>query len=129
MPETTAMKRRRWADIVVIATALLLVGLAAWTGPASSGPRADVASLGWMYVAYGVGGALALVALFVAHRSRTGGRLLLGAAALVVLGFGLNAFRRPSAALWLTIVVPGLVLLAATPFLGRMPRANTTQRT
>jgi hypothetical protein len=124
MPETAERERRHWADIVVIVTGLLLVGLAAWNGPASSGPRADVVSLAWMYVAYGIGGGLALLALFVAHHSRTGGRILLGAAALVVLGFGLNAFRQSSPALWLTVVVPGLLLLGATPFMGRMPRAN-----
>ena len=126
MPDTPERDRRRWADVIVIATGLLLVGLAAWNAPASSSPRQSIASLGSMYVAYGVGGVLTLVALFVAHRSATAGRVLLGAAALLVLGFGLAAFREPTAALWLTIVVPAALLLAATPFFGPLPRARPT---
>jgi hypothetical protein len=122
MPETPPRERRRLADIVVIATGLLLVGLAAWNAPAS--PRPDIVSLQWMYAAYGLGGALALIALFVAHRSRTVGRILLVAAALVLLGFGVSNFRQASGTMWLTIVLPAILLLGAAPFFGAMPRAN-----
>jgi hypothetical protein len=122
MPETPPRKRRQLADIVVIAIGLLLVGLAAWNAVASSDPA--LVSLQWMYAAYGLGGFLALVALFVAHRSRTVGRVVLVAAALVLLGFGLGNFRQATGTMWLTIVLPAIVLLGAAPFFGAMPRAN-----
>jgi uncharacterized membrane protein YidH (DUF202 family) len=124
MPETPPRERRRLADIVVIGTGLLLVAMAAWNAPASASARNEVASFQWLYAAYGLGGVLALAALFVAHRSRTLGRILLVAAALVVLGFGLNTFRQASTTVWLTVVLPALLLLGATPFFGAMPRAH-----
>jgi peptidoglycan/LPS O-acetylase OafA/YrhL len=125
MRDTPARERRRWADIVVIVTGLLLVGLAAWNAPASAGNRPDeTASLPSMYVTYGIGGGLALMALFVAHRWRVAGQILLVAAALVLLGFGFDAFREGTAAPWLTILLPALLLLGASPFFGPMPRAN-----
>ena len=125
MSETPRQRRRLAADTVVIFTGLLLLGLAAWNAPASSGRTPDeTASLPSMYMAYAVGGALALVSLFVAHRSRTAGRLLLVLAALLLLGFGFDAFRAGAAAVWLTVLVPALQMLGATPFFGPMPRAN-----
>jgi hypothetical protein len=121
MPERPARERRHWDDVVVIATGLLLIGLAAWNAAASSG-RSDIVSLQWLYVAYGFGGGLVLVALFIAHRSRTAGRVLLVAAVLVLLGFGLNAFGEASGTLCLIVVLPAVLLLGATPFMGAMPR-------
>ena len=125
MRETPARTRRRWADIVVILTGLALVGLAAWNAPASGGGRPHEAeSLASMYVAYAIGGGLALTALFVAHRWRTVGRVLLVAAALLLLGFGFDAFRAQVWPVWITVLLPALLLLGATPFFGPMPRAN-----
>ena len=127
MNESAGRTRRRWADIVVIVTGLVLVGLAAWNAPASTGRPEETHSLGSMYVAYGVGGGLGLLALFIAHRSRIVGRLLLVAAALLLLGFGLDAFRQPAGAVWLTALLPALLLLGATPFFGPMPRAASAR--
>lgn len=125
MQETPARRRRLWADIVVILVGLLLVGLAAWNAPVSSGTRPDeAASLPSLYVAYAVGGGLALAALFIAHRSRMIGRVLLVVSALVLLGYGIAGYRDPAEALWLTVLVPGLLLLGATPFFGPVPRAG-----
>jgi peptidoglycan/LPS O-acetylase OafA/YrhL len=129
MSESLARERRRWADIVVIVTGLALVGLAAWNGPASSeAPDARTASLPSMYAAYGVGGGLALAAVLVVHRWRTAGRMLLIVAALTLLGFGLDAFQREGGGVWLTILVPALLLLVASPFFGPMPRAARLDR-
>jgi cytochrome bd-type quinol oxidase subunit 2 len=124
MSDTPARERRRWADIVVIATGLMLVGFAAWNAPASTGAPDETASLPSLFTAYAAGGALAIVALFVAHRSRTGGRVLIVAAALLLLVFGFDAFRERAAAAWLTVLVPAVLLLGAVPFFGPMPRAN-----
>jgi hypothetical protein len=120
-----ARDRRRWADVVVILTGLLLVGLAAFNAPASTGRPDQAASLPSMYVAYGLGGGLALVAFFVAQRWPLLGKLMLVAGALVLLGFGFAAFRAGAAAGWLTILLPALALLGSAPFFGRMPRAVT----
>ena len=125
MNESPERTRRRWADVVVMLSALLLVGLAAWNAPASSGSSPDETfSLGSMYVAYGVGGGLALAAVFLVHRWRTVGRVVLVAAALIVLGFGFHAYRGGAGAVWLTVLLPGLLMLAAAPFFGPMPRAQ-----
>jgi hypothetical protein len=125
MQESGEQVRRRWADVVVMLTGLMLVGLAAWNAPASSGRPDETASLGSMYVAYAIGGGLAIAALFLVHRSRMIGRLLLVAAGLVVLGFGLDGFREGAGAVWLTVLLPALLLLGAAPFFGPMPRARS----
>jgi hypothetical protein len=88
MADTAARERRRWADIVVILTNLMLVGLAAWNAPASSGA----------------------------------GRALLVLAALLLLVFGSDAFREQAVAVWVTILLPALLLLGSAPFFGPMPR-------
>jgi cytochrome bd-type quinol oxidase subunit 2 len=124
MDETPARRRRHWADIVVIVVGLLLVGLAAWNAPVSSGMRPDEAeSLPAVYAAYAIAGGLALASLFIAQRSSAAGKVVLLVAALVLIGYGVAGYR-PSEALWLTVLLPGLALLGALPFFGRMPRAR-----
>jgi hypothetical protein len=126
MQETPERRRRLGADVVVILVGLLLVGLAAWNAPVSSGTRPDeAASMPSLYVAYAIGGGLALAALFIAHRSRMIGRVVLVVSALVLLGYGIAGYRDAAEALWLTVLVPGLLLLGATPFFGPVPRAGT----
>jgi hypothetical protein len=111
--------------VVVILVALTLVGLAAWNAPVSSGARPDEAqSVPSIYRAYFIGGGLALAAVFVVHRWRGAGRVMLLIAAAVVLGFGIAGYRGAGGALWLTVVLPGVLLLAAAPFFGPVPRAN-----
>jgi peptidoglycan/LPS O-acetylase OafA/YrhL len=123
--ESATGQRRRWADIVVILVGLSLVGLAAWNAPVSAGAGPDEArSMPSIYMAYAVGGGLALAAVFAVHRWRGVGRILLLAAAVVLLGYGVAGYRQVAEALWLTVVLPGVLLLAAAPFFGRMPRAN-----
>ena len=62
--------------------------------------------------------------MFAVHRWKGVGRLLLLAAALVLLGYGVAGYQQGAEALWLTVVLPGLLLLGAAPFFGPMPRAN-----
>lgn len=65
-------------------------------------------------------GALAVGGVILALWSRTAARLMVGLAGLILLGT-LTAFTRIH---WLPIVallVPGLALLAAAPFVGPMP--------
>jgi peptidoglycan/LPS O-acetylase OafA/YrhL len=124
MQESAAGQRRRWADIVVILVGLSLVGLSAWNAPVSAGASSDEArSMPSIYMAYTVGGGLALAAVFAVHRWRGVGRILLLAAAVVLLGYGIAGYREVAEALWLTVVLLGVLLLAAAPFLGPVPRA------
>jgi hypothetical protein len=41
---------------------------------------------------------------------------------LLVLGYGLAAFRGAPGQLWATVLIPGILLLVAAPFFGPMPR-------
>jgi hypothetical protein len=43
---------------------------------------------------------------------------------MVLLGYGVAGYRQVAEALWLTVVLPGVLLLGAAPFFGPMPRAN-----
>jgi hypothetical protein len=62
--------------------------------------------------------------VFLVHRWRAVGRLLLVAAAVLVLGYGIAAFRGAPGALWVTVLIPGILLLIAAPFFGPIPRAR-----
>jgi hypothetical protein len=118
----TAAKRRRWADVVIILASLYAV-LAATFAPAGLGSPpavAEAADHGMWWWAHAIGGTLALSSVFVAMKSVALARLLAGAGAVVLLG-GVGAFGGIN---WLairTLVIPALLILAATPFLGPMP--------
>jgi hypothetical protein len=48
---------------------------------------------------------------------------------VVVLAVGLfTGFRDLGMTAWLTVIIPGIVLLIATPFFGPMPRAAESPR-
>jgi hypothetical protein len=119
MPDTQERTRRNWADLVVIMVSLFLLALTAWNAVA---PERELASLGQLYATYGFGGALGLVSFFVAQRSRAIGRVLLAGAIVVVLALGLGAYREQSTGFWVTVVIPAVLLVAALPFLGPLPR-------
>jgi hypothetical protein len=131
MQETPARARRHWADIAVIIVGLGLFGLAIWFPPFTTTAGADeVRSAPSVWPIYAAAGGLTLIALFAGQRWqwRTFARLLL-IAAVIVLAVGLfTGFRELGPAAWLTVIVPALVLLVATPFFGPMPRAAETPR-
>jgi hypothetical protein len=88
------------------------------------GPTDEASSLPAVYTAYAVGGGLALAGFFLAQRWLVVGRVLVVIAGLVLIAYGVAGYRESAAALWATVLVPGLLLLAATPFFGPMPRAR-----
>lgn len=113
-------RRRRWTNVVVIVTALYALAFAVWSPPlADPGETAGEVET-WWWTASALGGVLALLAVAVAVRSRSAGRILLGAAA-AALGVGLLSFDRLSWVAFATLTLPALVLFACIPFFGPMP--------
>ena len=115
-------ERRHWADIVLILAGLTLVGLAVWFPPFSTTDEAPHAISLWPN--YAMAGALTLIALLLGQRWDwlRFARLLLFAA-LGVLVASLFRVRAQGVVTWLTLILPGLAILLATPFFGPMPRA------
>jgi hypothetical protein len=118
----TAAKRRRWADVVLIVAGLYVFLAAIWAppglGPAEAMAEARYHGMWWW--AHALGGSLALAAVLVAMKSVLLARVLAAAAVLVLLA-GLLAFETIG---WLaarTLLIPALLILAATPFIGPMP--------
>jgi hypothetical protein len=118
----TRARRRRWADVVVIVAALYAILAAVWAppalGPAEAAAEAPRHGLWWW--AHAVGGSLAISSIFVAMKSVIAARILAAAGALVLLA-GLTAFGSIT---WLAVrmlVIPAILILAATPFIGPLP--------
>lgn len=115
-------RQRKWANIAVLIVGVYQFGLAFWgIGLAQpAGIVEGVRWLGWYWFTSGFGGLLAIASVIVAVRSATAGRVLLGLAAALVLSGGF-AFSRLEGRLFLDVILPGLILLAALPFFGTMP--------
>jgi peptidoglycan/LPS O-acetylase OafA/YrhL len=129
MQDTPSRERRRWADVAVILCGLGLFGLAIWFPPFTTSTGASETTPTSSWPIYGSAGGLTLLALFLGQRWewRTFARILL-IAAVVVLGYGLlTRFRELGPAAWVTVIVPGILLLIATPFFGPMPRAAASR--
>ena len=122
MAEKAEVKRRHWADVAVILAGLTLWGFAIWPTPFADSPEVGRLTV---WPIYAVAGVLTLAGFLLGQRWqwRAIARVLLFAAA-AVLAYGLlTTFRALGAAAWLTVIVPGLLLLLAAPFFGPMPRA------
>jgi hypothetical protein len=118
----TEAKRRRWADVVVIVAALYVVFAAVWAppglGPAEA--QADATDHGLWWWAHAVGGLLAILSVPMAHKNVLVARIMAGLGGAVIL-LGLRSFDTIG---WLairTLLIPGILILAAMPFLGPMP--------
>lgn len=114
--------RRRWADVVVIVIGTFEVLLATF-GPAlglQDAIATDVPRLGWFWAAPMSAGVLAITAVLVALRNTTLARVLCAAAGVVLLTT-LFAYTALDARSVLLFILPAVLLLAATPFLGPMP--------
>ncbi len=131
MQDTPTRTRRHWADVAVIVVGLGLFGLAVWFPPFTTTAGAgEVRAVHSVWPIYAGAGGLTLIALLAGQRWewRNLARLLL-IAAVVVLAVGLfTGFRDLGMTAWLTVIIPGIVLLIATPFFGPMPRAAESTR-
>ncbi len=122
MAERPARARRRWADALLILAGLSLFGLAVWFPPFSTTDEAPQAISLWPN--YALAGGLTLLALFLGQRwSWVQFARLMLFGAVVVLVIGLFRVGASSMVAWLTLIIPGLAILLATPFFGPMPRA------
>jgi uncharacterized membrane protein len=120
MNQAKDARRRHWADVVAIIAGVWAFGEAIW-GPALFSSETVDRGAGATWLAFGIGGLLAIGAVLLAQRNTRLARLLLGLAG-VLLVLSPLAYRHPS---WLPIVsslAVGLAMLAAAPFIGRMPR-------
>jgi hypothetical protein len=120
MNQSNEARRRHWADLVAIVAGVWAFGEAIW-GPAVFSSETIDRGAGATWLAFGIGGLLAIGAVILAQRNTRLARIALGIAGLVLVLSPL-AYRHPS---WLPIVsslAVGLAMLAAAPFIGRMPR-------
>ncbi len=113
-------RRRHWADVVAIVAGVWSFGEAMW-GPALFSRNTVDRGAGATWLAFGIGGLLAIGAVLLAQRYTRAARITLAVAG-VILVVSPFAYRNP---VWLPIVtsvVAGLAMLAAAPFIGRLPR-------
>jgi peptidoglycan/LPS O-acetylase OafA/YrhL len=127
MREAPGRDRRQWADAALILTGLSLFGLAVWFPPFSTTDEARQAISLWPY--YAAAGGLVLIGLILGQRwdyLRLARVLLV--TALAVLVVALFRVRSVGMVAWLTLIIPGIVVLLTTPFFGPMPRAAAEGR-
>jgi peptidoglycan/LPS O-acetylase OafA/YrhL len=122
-------QRRNVVNTLVIITAVILIALAMWGSSSvifGEGDETRAPLVPWL--AHFFAGALALVAVFLAQRwgRRWAAQALLVVAGVILLG-ALAVVRDFGPAAWLTLVLPALLLLVATPLLGPMPPVDPTR--
>jgi peptidoglycan/LPS O-acetylase OafA/YrhL len=120
MNQVKDARRRHWADVVAIVAGVWSFGEALW-GPALFSSETIDRGAGATWLAFGIGGLLAIVAVLLAQRYTRPARIALGLAGLILLASPF-AYRHPVLLPIVTSVAAGLAMLAAAPFIGRMPR-------
>jgi hypothetical protein len=113
-------RRRHWADVVAIVAGVWSFGEALW-GPALFSQNTVDRGAGATWLAFGIGGLLAVVAVLLAQRNTKLARVALALAGLILIASPL-AYRHPVMLPVVTSLAAGLAMLAAAPFIGRMPR-------
>ena len=115
---------RKWADIVAIVAGLVALANAMW-GPIiftmmykqlSQGDR----GVAYNWMAFGLGGLLALCGVALAQRSPRAGRPFLTVAGILLVVVPFFYDNKPLLPI-ATSVILGLAMLGAAPFLGPMP--------
>ena len=125
MASTSSTRTRHWSDVLALVTGVALIGMVIWPGnPVATNAAAEelrfpIAS--WMTLV--IAGALALGGATIAQRwSRRGaGRAMIALGGVLLLA-NLLFVRDFGARSLLTLLLPGLALLAAAFGAGPMPR-------
>ena len=115
MVQAQKLKYRRWANTVAVFVGLYVLAWAIWT-PLGGGGVSESAWWGSHVLA----GIMTIIAPFVAFRVKILSRLLLFASACVLF-LGLFSVNGLAMEAILSLLLPGLVILAAVPFMGPMP--------
>jgi peptidoglycan/LPS O-acetylase OafA/YrhL len=121
---TTSRRTRKWSDIVVVVASLVALGNAIW-GPfimttAGSDPQRGDTGIGYNWLAFGVGGLLALLGVFLAERRPRLARIAVAVAGVMIAVVPFT-YDRWHALPIITSVILGLAMLIAAPFVGPMP--------
>jgi hypothetical protein len=120
MNQVKDARRRHWADVVAIVAGVWSFGEALW-GPALFSQNTVDRGAGATWLAFGVGGLLAIIAVLLAQRSTKIARVMLAIAGLILIASPF-AYRHPVMLPIVSSLVVGLAMLSAAPFIGRMPR-------
>jgi hypothetical protein len=124
MTKTGSPARRRWADLVAIVAAVVSLANAMW-GPLifstmqRSQPQGDP-GVGYNWSAFGIGGLLALLGVFLAERRTTLARVALVLAGLMLIAVPF-AYRDRDLLPIAVSVALGLLMIGVSPFIGPMP--------
>jgi peptidoglycan/LPS O-acetylase OafA/YrhL len=120
MEHAKRARRRHWADLVAIIAGVWSFGEALW-GPVLFSSETIDRGAGATWLAFGIGGLLAVGAVILAQRNTRLARIILAVAGLILVLSPL-AYRHPSWPPIVSSVIAGLAMLVAAPFIGRMPR-------
>jgi hypothetical protein len=120
MSEVSRLRRRNWSDVVAIAAGVWAIAEAIW-GPAVFSQNLVDASAGYAWLVFATAGALAIASVFLAQRVTGLGRVVLGIAGLLLLIISI-AYERGHPLALATGLILAVLMLAATPFMGRLPR-------
>lgn len=115
-------RHRRWADVVVIVVGVYAFLIALY-GPGLAQPEGiatNVTSMAWFWGGTAIAGTLAIAAVFIALRNTVLARIMVALAGIALISV-LFAFERVYIRPLVLFALPGLILLAATPYMGRMP--------
>jgi hypothetical protein len=124
MPDSRALTRTKWADIVAIVAGVVAVGNAMW-GPVifpvmqHDLPQGDP-GIGYNWLAFGLGGILTVLGIGLAQRWPTLGRIPIALGGLLLVAVPLAYQRHHPVPITVSVVV-GLAMLLAAPFVGPMP--------
>jgi fatty acid desaturase len=105
--------------VAVIVGAVLTLGFVVWPG----GPAVDVretSDSGWWVAAQFAGGSLAVASVFIALKYERVAKVLAAIAGVLVLS-ALLSFSSFGTVAVIAVIVPGVLMLGAAPFMGRMP--------
>ncbi len=116
-------RRRHWSDLVAILAGVWSFAQALW-GPAIFSIVTVDRGAGASWIAFGLGGLLAIGAVLLAQKSTKPARIMLAVAGLILVGSAF-AYRDAVSLPIISVIIAGIAMLAAAPFIGRMPRELT----
>jgi hypothetical protein len=132
MADIGSRSTRKLADIVAIVAAVTAIGNALW-GPLifsamqASLPQGDP-GVGYNWLAFGLGGIIALVGVFIAQKRPLPGRIALGIAGIMLVLVPFFYDRRNMLPIVASVII-GIAMLVASLFLGPVPGPRSSQAT